>query len=224
MTERLRRISIRNKKFEGIESGVGANGDLDSIDVVIVGIAYVSRIYYADSYSSDKVSTPSCWSNDCEIPAPEVPEGKRQAGRCIDCPQNIRGSSGMNSRACRFVQRLAVVPTDDMETVYQLQLPPTSIFGNATGGNMPLRAYASYLEAQETPIVTVVTKIFFDSSSSSPKLFFRPVRPLEEEQYETIKRMVAHPDTVVAITTAVIPVEDEKVSPFDTTEGFVYQN
>ncbi len=223
MSGRVRRISIRNRKFEGIE-GVDASEDLKSINVIVVGIAYVSRIYYADAYSSDKVSTPTCWSDNGETPALEVPEAKRQAGRCIDCSQNIRGSSGLNSRACRFVQRLAVVLEDDLDTVYQLQLPPTSIFGNATGGNMPMRAYGRYLEAQDTPIVAVVTKIFFDSASDTPKLFFRPVRPIEEEQYETVSQMVKHPDTTAAVTTAVAPSEDEIGSPFEATEGFVYQN
>ena len=89
---------------------------------------------------------------------------------------------------------------------------------------MPFRAYANYLQAQETPIVTVVTKIFFDNNSGSPKLFFRPVRPLEEEQYEAVKHMMEHPDTATALNTAVIPLEDDKVSPFDMTEGFVYSN
>jgi len=220
MTEPLKRISIRNKKFEGIQNVDAA----DDIDIIVVGVAYVSRIYYADGYSSDKVSTPSCWSDNCDTPALEVPEETRQAGRCIDCKQNVRGSSGLNSRACRFVQRLAVVPADNIQTVYQLQLPPTSIFGNAVGGKMPFRAYANYLQAQETPIVTVVTKIFFDNNSGSPKLFFRPVRPLEEEQYEAVKHMMEHPDTATALNTAVIPLEDDKVSPFDMTEGFVYSN
>ena len=72
-----------------------------------------------------------------ETPALDVPEDQRQSGRCIDCTQNIKGSGRGTGRACRFVQRLALVLEDDLETVYQLQLPPTSIFGEAMEGGCP---------------------------------------------------------------------------------------
>ena len=215
MDTNLKRISIRNKKFEGIplESG-------DSIEVIIVGIAYRSRIYYKSEYDADKVSTPTCWSNNTETPALDVPDEQRQSGRCVDCVHNIRGSGRGASRACRFVQRLAVVLKDDLETVYQLQLPPTSIFGDAVKGEMPLRAYARYLEARETPFIAVISKIYFDESSDTPKLFFRPIRPLEEQELETVKEMQDHEDTINAMTKIVAPVEDRSVSPFDEVDGF----
>ena len=118
------------------------------------------------------------------------------------------------------MQKLAVVLEDDLDTVYQLQLPSTSIFGDAVDGQMPLRAYARYLEAQETPIVALTTRIYFDGDSNIPKLFFRPQRPLSEQELAAVTEMVSHSDTIKAITCDVVPVEDVEVSPFLEVDGF----
>jgi|TARA_R110000822_G_scaffold47911_7_gene126716 hypothetical protein len=216
----MNRISIREKTFNGIPT----EEPLTKIPVVIIGVAFVSRIYYKDAYSSEKVAKPTCWSENQETPALDVPEDQRQSGRCIDCTQNIKGSGRGVGRACRFVQRLALVLEDDLETVYQLQLPPTSIFGETIGGDMPLRAYARYLEARETPFVALVTDIYFDDESNTPKLFFRPVRPLEEQELETVKKMLDHEDTTQALTLNVVSVEDRSSSPFAVMDGFTIKN
>ena len=216
----MNRISIREKTFRGLPTE-----GLISVPVVIVGVAFVSRIYYKDAYSSEKVAKPTCWSSDTETPALDVPENQRESARCIDCTQNIRGSGRRTGRACRFVQRLALVLEDDLETVYQLQLPPTSIFGDAVKGGMPLRAYARYLEARETPFVALVTDMYFDAESDTPKLFFKPVRPLEEQELETVKGMMDHEDTTKALTLNVTSaVEDRSESPFAVTDGFTIKN
>ncbi len=219
MAGNLKRISIRHRRFDGIPSPSET-----SIDVVVVGVAYVSRMYYESAYNPDKVSAPTCWSANTEVPAEDVPEDQRQSARCLDCVHNIRGSGKGQSRACRFVQRLAVVLEEDLETVYQLQLPPTSIFGDAISGDMPLRAYARYLEARETPIVGVTTKIYFDGRSDIPKLFFRPIRPLEEQEVEIVTAVMKHPDTISAITLNVVPMEDEAASPFSVVDGFNFND
>ena len=65
----MNRISIRDNTF----SGVPTQG-LTSIPIVIVGVAFVSRMYYADAYSSERVSKPTCWSSDTETPALDVPD------------------------------------------------------------------------------------------------------------------------------------------------------
>ena len=215
MDTNVKRIGIKDKKFGGIPTE-----GLDSIECIIIGVAYTSRMYYKNEYDPDKIVAPTCWSNDTEYPALDVPDTQRQSGRCLDCVQNIRGSGKGSGRACRFVQRLAVVLKDDLETVYQLQLPPTSIFGDAVKGEMPLRAYARYLEARETPFIAVITSIYFDDNSDIPKLFFRPIRPIEEQEHETVKGMVDHEDSIAAITLSVVPIEDRSVSPFDEVDGF----
>jgi len=89
---------------------------------------------------------------------------------------------------------------------------------------MPFRAYARYLEARETPFVAVITRIYFDTESDTPKLFFRPIRPLEEQEYETVKDMGEHADTIAAITLSVTPLEDATVSPFTEVDGFTFND
>ena len=131
----MNRISIREKTFNGVPNG----HELNKLSVVIVGVAFVSRIYYQDAYSSETVAKPTCWSGNTETPSLDVPEDQRQSGRCLDCTQNIRGSGKGTGRACRFVQRIAIVLEDDLETVYQLQLP-LLLYLETVKGDMPLRA------------------------------------------------------------------------------------
>jgi outer membrane biosynthesis protein TonB len=95
---------------------------------------------------------------------------------------NIKGSGQGDSKACRFQQRIAIAPESDMSHVYQLALAATSIFGEAKDGNMPMQAYAKFLKAHNTPAVAIVTQMRFDENSDVPKLFFKPVRPLTEEE------------------------------------------
>ena len=76
----MNRISIREKTFRGLPTE-----GLTNVPVVIVGVAFVSRIYYKDAYSSEKVAKPTCWSSNTETPALDVPENQRESARCIDC-------------------------------------------------------------------------------------------------------------------------------------------
>jgi hypothetical protein len=206
------RLSIRDSTFS-------SRGD--AIEVVVVNAARVSRSYYADDFNADKTVAPTCWSVDTQRPDPSVPESQRQANRCMDCKQNIRGSAG-RGRACRFSQRLAVAFVDDLEKIYQLQLPATSIFGKTVRGHMPLQEYVRHLSKNNTRCASVVTKIYFDSDSPVPKLFFKPTGLLSKEQLEIVESMITHPDTKEAITLA---VADQSVpsSPFGITEGFEFK-
>jgi hypothetical protein len=124
-----------------------------------------------------------CWSKDTD--APDDSSTKPQATRCGDCPQNIKGSGQGQSRACRYSQRLAVCVEGDLETVYQIQLPATSIFGEAKEGGMPMQGYARFLKNHSTPSITVVTEMRFDEDAEVPKLFFRATRPLTEDDIDT---------------------------------------
>lgn len=104
----------------------------------------------------------------------------------MDCPQNIKGSGQGDSRACRFSQRLAVVLENDINgDVYQLTLPSQSIFGEGEPGKWPLQTYAKMIGSKGVPITAVVTEARFDTSSSTPKLTFRPVKYLETPEFNT---------------------------------------
>ena len=71
----------------------------------------------------------------------------------------------------------------------QLTLPATSVFGKEEGDKRPLQAYARYLAVQNPPVnpEQIVTEMRFDTKAESPKLFFKPVRWLTDEEYEIIK-------------------------------------
>lgn len=182
------RISIRGGRFRMIVGGeqVSIRKD-DTLNVMVADASGLNRTYYEGSYDPENPAPPTCWSNDSQAPSKDVPEENRMASRCADCPMNVKGSGQGNSRACRYSQRLAVLlEGDETNTVYQMQIPATSIFGGSEGNNMPLQAYVKLLSAHDTPIQAVMTEIQFDEDSETPKLFFRPTRPLDEDELNTV--------------------------------------
>jgi hypothetical protein len=79
---------------------------------------------------------------------------------------------------------LAVTLANNIEgDVMQLSLPATSIFGKEDGDNRPLQAYARWLVAQGVDPSTVVTRMKFDTASESPKLFFKAMRWLTDDEF-----------------------------------------
>ena len=66
--------------------------------------------------------------------------------------------------------------------------------------------------------------MYFDAESNTPKLFFKPVRPLEERELETVKGTMNHEDTAEALTLNITLVEDRNDSPFAVTDGFTIKN
>lgn len=199
-----RRISVKGGKFREIVNGEQIHvSKEDSMNVIVINAAPISRTYYEGTYDPNKISAPKCWSSDSEKPDSAVPEDQVQARACRDCPQNIKGSGQGNSRACRFGQRLAIAIEGKLDTVYQLQLAATSIFGDAVDGKMPMGAYARYLRANNMPVSAIVTQMYFDESSEVPKLYFKPVRPLTEEELGEVVKLMDSPEVERAITLTV---------------------
>lgn len=208
-----RRISIKGGKFREMVGGeqVSVSKD-DTMNIIVIDAAPVARTYYAGAYdpNSDPVP-PSCWSADTQEPSSDANDP--QASRCADCPQNVKGSGQGNSRACRYSQRLAVTIEGDLEKVYQLQLPATSIFGDATEGAMPMQGYARFLKAHNTPAIAVVTEMRFDENAEVPKLFFKPLRPLTEEELEQAVALRDSEETKDAITFTVSQTDGVSAEP-----------
>lgn len=197
-----RRISIKGGKFREIVNGDQVNVSKDdSMEIVIVNAATISRTYYEGSYDPSNVTPPACWSHDSKTPAPEVENPK--CSNCQQCPMNVKGSGQGETRACKFGQRIAIAPAHDMNNVYQLSLPATSIFGDSKDGNMPMQAYAKFLKAHNTPAIAVVTEMYFDEKSDVPKLFFKPARPLTEEELQKAIELKNSEDAERAITLTV---------------------
>lgn len=207
-----RRISIKGGVFREFIGGKEYRvSEERSMSVVIIKAApKVSRVFYAGTYVEGETVSPTCWSADSQRPDEKVKE--KQSATCLTCPQNIKGSGQGDSRACRYQQRLAVVLDGeiDKEEVYQLVLPPTSVFGDGEKGKLPLQAYARHLKNHGTPITGVVTEMRFDTASPTPKLVFKPVRPVSEEEFEVIQRLKDSSEAVSAITMTVAQTDGVK--------------
>ena len=129
MGNSAKRISIEGGVFRMIVGGeeVAKNEDR-AMDIVVVRAADKnSRTYYAGTYVKGAKAKPVCWSNDAEVPHPDVKQP--QSAKCATCPQNIKGSGqGENTRACRFQRRLAVVLENDVQgDIYAMRIQPRSI-------------------------------------------------------------------------------------------------
>ena len=198
-----KRISIKGGFFRLIDGGKEiAQIEERYLDLVIVAAApKVGRTFYLAKYDSENPAAPDCWSVDGDAPSPTA--AKPQSDRCATCPQNAKGSGEGDSRACRFSQRLAValVNAEGVQSdVLELQVPATSLFGKPEGDNRPLQAYAQALAAGNAEVNMVVTRIKFDAKSESPKLFWKAMRWLEQEEYDAVKELAETPEATKAIT------------------------
>lgn len=216
-----KRISIKGNVFRMISGGkeIATNEDR-AMNVVIVASAPAnSRTYYEGQYKEGEAIRPACWSNDGQTPDAGVKNP--QCSTCAQCPQNVKGSGQGESRACRFSRRLAVVLEGDLEgDVYGLTLPATSIFGKGEDGKMPLQAYATFLGQHNCPVTAVVTEMRFDIKSPTPKLTFKAVRPLtdDEDAIAQSQGQTAEAKAAITLTVAQQDKVGEKEEEFETVK------
>ena len=199
-----KRLSIKGCVFRLMVDGKEVTSIEERyLDVVIVNAApKVSRTFYAGQYVEGQASAPACWSSDGN--APDASVKTKQSATCAACPQNVAGSGQGDSRACRYNQQTAVVLANDMEgDVLQLSLPAASIFGKAEGENRPLQDYVRYMLAQGIDVTQLITRLKFDTTVATPKLFFKPMRWLTEEEFEICQRQGQSPDALKAISMTV---------------------
>ena len=219
----VNQISLGDHTFRQSLHGGKVNLSKGSLNTVIVNAAKLARTYYKDEYDPKSPSAPTCWSPDTQVPSLDVPTEQKQSTRCMDCPQNIRGSSGGGGRACRYSQRLAILLEGQMDTVYQIRLPATSIFGRAVDGNMGMQAYAKYLQKHKTSSISVITQMRFDTDSTVPKLFFRAVRALDEQELQqALEQKSSDAASMATLQGSPNRWDDEHKSPFTEVDGFTY--
>lgn len=210
-----KRISIKGGVWRMMVNGkeVAKNEDR-AMNVVIVNAAdKVSRSYYAGTYVEGAEPTkPDCASVDGEVPDANVTN--KQADRCVDCPQNVKGSGQGDSRACRFNQRIAVVLANDIAgDVFQMVLPGQSIFGSGEPGKWPLQTYARMIGSKGIPVTAVVTEMRFDTNSATPKVTFKPLRVLEAAEHQTILQQGTSDAARRAITMNVAETDGVTAAP-----------
>lgn len=178
------------------------------IDVVLIGATpKVGRIYYGVKFSESETAAPKCQSMDGVKPDAGVTD--KQSETCAACPMNIKGSGEGDTKGCRYFQRVALVLANDLGgNILQLTVPSKSLFGKEENGNYPLKAYALWLGAQGIDPDIVVTRIKFDTRESAPKLFFRAVRHLTDEEFAVVESQISNP----AAQNAINNVSDENAA------------
>jgi hypothetical protein len=216
-----KRISLRGSKFRMVVNGDEVmTSKNEALEVVIVNAAKdVSRQFYGSAYNPKADATPpDCWSNDGI--APDKTAKDAQHSNCAECPQNIKGSGQGESRACRHFRRLAVSLANDVGgDVYQLQLASKSIFGKGDLDHMPFEQYAKYVGAQGYNLNTLVTEMRFDADSDTAKLFFKPVRFLQKDEWETAKKQGDTPSAKNAISMTVAQVDGVKAPKLEAPKA-----
>lgn len=204
-----KRLSIKGGVFRLMVDGKEVTAiDERYLDVVIVNAApKVTRTWYAGTYVEGQAAQPpACWSPDGDKPDPAVRQP--QSLVCANCPKNQKGSGQGDSKACRYSQQTAVVLANDIEGhVMQLSLPAASIFGKAEGDNRPLQDYVRYMLAQGVDVTQLITRLKFDTNAATPKLFFKAMRWLTDEEYEICQQQGLSADAVKAITMTVSQVD-----------------
>lgn len=182
------RISIKGGVFRLISNGKEiASIEERYLDVAIVNAAeFVTRKFYGIAFEDGVATPPKCWSSNGLVP--DGNSSEKQASACASCEQNIKGSGANDSKACRSQQRIAVVLANDLSgNVLQLEVPGKSLFGKEDNGNFPLKAYASWAKAQGYDPDMVVTRIKFDTAESHPKMFFKTMRYLSDDEFEVVE-------------------------------------
>lgn len=205
----VKRISIKGGVFRLVHGNKElAKVEERYLDVVLVNAApNTSRKWYAKEFDKDEAGqAPDCWSND-GITSDEKAKN-RQSVKCSDCPKNVAGSGKGNSRACRFEHRVAVTLANDMEgDVLALAVPGASVFGDDAGDYRPLKNYARYLAAQNVDPSEVVTRMKFDTDAEAPKLFFKAMRWLTDEEYATAQEKGKTDDAQNAVVMTVAAID-----------------
>ena len=185
-------ISYRGRVWrlkEGGEEKVHADehGDaLASIEVVLIrSNERPAKIHYDKKYEEGDEGRPRCWSPDGIKPDAEVE--KPIHATCQSCPMNVWGSriteAGKKTRACADVRRVAVQfahrVMDEDAAPLLLRIPPASL--------NPLKDYVTKeLDPKGVQAYMLVTKIGFDNDADYPKLTFKPIRFLSEDEYNRV--------------------------------------
>ena len=215
-----RKISIKGGVFREMLGNKEVRTSEDrAIGVIIVKAApNVYRTYFEGAYVEGQNASPTCWSSNNQTPDSAVPAEQRQANKCMDCPQNIKGSASQGEgRACRFHQRIAVLLEGETakREVYQVICPATSVFGDGEKGKLPLQAYGRHLKAHNTPVSGVITEMRFDTASPTPKLIFKPVRPITEDEYHDVEatRNSAEAEEAIKLSVTIKPKTEETSTP-----------
>lgn len=186
-------LSIRGSKWR-IKSGGeevpltnAESGDpVASLELVVIRAGKeLSKNYYGKQYVEGDDSPPDCFSVDGIRPDPQAE--KPQCDTCAACPHNVWGSKitpqGNKTKACSDSKILAVTFTSDMANEslggpMMLRVPAASL--------KDLTRFAKGMKQKGFVPQQISMRVGFDLEASYPKLTFKAVRPLTQEEVNTI--------------------------------------
>jgi hypothetical protein len=219
--ESSKRISIKAGVFRMMVDGKEiATSDDRAMPIIITAAApNDARTFYAKAFEEGQpASAPDCWSDDGKTPNTRAENP--QAARCLDCPKNMKGSSGRGeTKACKYSRRVAVLLENDLKgELFQLIIPSNSLW-SSENGKLGIKPYSEFLNSHGLGVTQVVTEMRFDTASSSPKLHFKALRPLTEEEIVLVQQRSKSPAALKAIGStpaeldgAALPAPKAKVS------------
>jgi hypothetical protein len=80
---------------------------------------------------------------------------------------------------------------------------------------MPLQSYAKFLGSHGLPVTAVVTEMRFDTASATPRLTFKAVRPLNEDELAMTQEKGQSAEAKAAIAATAAQMDGAtKASPF----------
>lgn len=215
-------LSIRGSKWRVKYQGeeiIVLNDDGEpkpSVEVVMLKASkHVSKNYFEGDYEEGSSDSPDCSSSDGIKPDAGVPNP--QNATCQGCQWNEWGSritdNGKKAKKCSDNRIVAVVPADDIGNADHggamlLRVSPTCL--------ADLKLFGQQLATRGIPYNAIVTRLGFDVDTSYPKLTFKAVRVLNEEQGAQVAEYFTDPDKLdqinqilgTAVQPAAAPVEE----------------
>lgn len=206
------RIEVSDRRIKAILNGTEVASSKDPITVVLVKPGAVGRTFYAKEYQKGEKAKPDCYSIDGIKPAADAQNP--QSNRCDTCENNIKGSSKTmaNAKACRYRQPVAVwIPGDKTwDTLFRVSLPATAIFPDEENadGFRPLNKYVKELRAAGANPNMVYTEMAIDDYQDQPRLLFKPIGWIENEEDFAQMRHLLESDAVDDILNT-MPQDDD---------------
>lgn len=211
-------------KYQGEEHQIlNSDGDpVASLEAVLLKAnPHITKNYYEKGYTEGAAEAPDCFSLDGVRPDPGVE--KPQSDACARCPKNVFGSritpAGKKAKACQDNRRLAIVPAADLENEtfggpMLLRVPAASLADLALMGKN--------LKARGFPYNAVTVRIGFDMDVAYPKLTFRPIRPLTDEEAVTVRELL-HDDKLERILAEAVELRDAPVEEAEEPKDDLFE-
>lgn len=175
-------------KYQGQQTPItNEQGDpVGSFEAVLVKAnPYLTKQYYAKDFVEGDSAAPDCFSIDGKVPSDASPA--KQHTNCAACPMNtfskINETTGKKTKPCQDNRKMALLPADDLVN---------ELFGGPMLARTPaaslkdLAMFGDTLKARGFSYNSVRVRIGFDLAVSYPKLVFKAIRPLTDEEADKV--------------------------------------